>query len=180
MHKFPVRAVHWHPKLDVGWLDVALPASVLCIPIATSGVYFDSTVFCWDYSPARPTPFSSGTQNLIADAWAHRGNVVRAYLQDGVEHINLSFPTMQGASGSPVLASIDGTFAAVGMVVGNLEQHLSPSILAQRVTVTDGDSFSETVSYFLPYGTAIAGRVLLEAVSTFCSPMIVAPASPVK
>ncbi len=177
MHKLRIVAAHYVEGIDVGWLEIEPPhRPELCVPIAKSGVFFDSDVLCLDYSPARPEQVAAdGSQAFFADTWAHRGNIVRAYVQDGIEYLNLSFPTMQGASGSPVLTRIDGIMAVAGMVVGNLEQQFAPSILAQRVTVTDGDKFSESVSCFLPYGVALSAHSLLDAVCEFCEPQAIEP-----
>jgi hypothetical protein len=175
MELIPIKKLHWHKRIDVGWIEAELPRPTISLPIATAGVFFNSDVFCWDYSPARQEHGADGSRAIFADSWAHRGNVVRNYFEGDIEHLNVSFPTMQGASGSPVMVWIDGTLSVAGMVVGNLEQQFAPSILAQRVSVKDGDQFSESVSYFLPYGRALSARELIKGLSEFFEPLTIEP-----
>ena len=165
-----ITAATWNETIHVGCLEADLPARYRGILVLNYDVMFDWTILCWDYSPARTIVEPDGSQFLYCDAWAHRGNVVRHYFENGVHLMNTSFPTMQGASGSPLIFLLDGRCYAAGMVIGSLEQEFAPSILAQTVSVNDAGNLSETVKYFLPYGVALANTALIQGVQEFFKP----------
>jgi len=169
----PIKSAYCSNRIDVGWLDVELPANTPSLPLSSRNPFFDEEIFCWDYSPARSEPPIDGKEVFNADTWFHKGNPARFYFKNGIGHFNTSFPTMQGSSGSPIFILNEGRFAVAGMVVGNQETTLSPSILAQRVTVKDGDNFEENISYYLPFGVALASDSLQKGFRQFFEPDIV-------
>jgi hypothetical protein len=168
----PIIAAHCHDQIDVACLDVALPAHYPSVSIIDHEPMFDWDVICFEYSPARNQTHPDGTSGLFADAWSHKGNIVRGYREDGVTLMNTSFPTMQGASGAPIMWRHEGELYAVGMAVGNLEQKFSPSVMAQTVTVREGDTFFEEINYFLPYGVALTAHELIRGLSKFIEPVV--------
>jgi hypothetical protein len=165
----------WHDQIDVGWIDAVLPRTVQYLGIMNSPLMFEWNVMCHDYSPGRPEQVPGEGFGFFADAWVHKGNIVRVYLDRGMKLMNTSFPLMQGASGSPILIKVAGDWYVAGMAIGNLEQAFAPSILAQTVTITDRDGTTENVNYFLPYGVAVSGEDLIRGVRQFFEPVLFDP-----
>ncbi len=156
---------------DLAVADVALEHVPGAVPLALSRFEppLNGDVFTFEYSCSRierPTP--THTQ-VSFDANAHKGNVVRAYIS-GYPELRptpvflTSFPALQGASGAPVISGVAGgrKFGVVGMLMANVERHLMP---AQVVEIQDGPNFSEKISYFLPFGKALAGAALTQGLS---------------
>jgi hypothetical protein len=136
------------------------------VPIAIGDIDppLSANVFSFEYSSTRIERTEKGGTLVSFEPYAHKGNIVRRYVSTFPEttptpSILTSFPALRGASGAPILAAnaTKSEFGVVGMTVANLERHLLP---AQVVEVHDGDTFSETTSYFLPYGKALGREVV--------------------
>ena len=175
MTSIPVTAWFCHDTLDVAWLKAPLPSSVQSLAIMDCELMFEWDVMCYDYSPGHPIRQSDGSLSFFADAWAHKGNVVRGYREHDVHLMNTSFPLMQGASGSPIMIKVENEWYAAGMAIANLEQEFAPSILAQTVSVTERDGTSETIKYFLPYGIALSSEELIRGIRKFFEPELFTP-----
>lgn len=95
---------------------------------------------------------------FIVDPYFHKGHAMKRFLDESdVPYMELSFPALQGASGAPVIRLVDNS--VVGVVLGNRERHLSP---AQVARVEIDEHKTETISYFLPMGTALDVRALAD------------------
>jgi hypothetical protein len=87
------------------------------------------------------------------------GNCIRLVQMDdvfgpaGVDMLELSFPALRGASGSPVVELRGAQMVARGIVVANTEHHLLP---AHIETVLDANnSLLEERRYYLPQAAAV-------------------------
>jgi hypothetical protein len=152
---------------DVAVCSVSRSHLELAVPlaIARSDPALNDDVFSYEYSSTRIERTATGT-HVSFDPYTHKGNVVRSYVSTFPETVKTptiltSYPALQGASGAPVIAPGPKrqSFAVVGMLVANSERHLLP---AQVVKIEDGPSYSETTSYFLPYGKALSWSVLTQ------------------
>ena len=118
-------------------------------------------IFTFEYSPSRLITKQDGKQEVVLDAFTHKGNIMRYYVSDYPEAIptpayDTSFPALQGASGAPVIRAKD--YAVVGMLVANYERHLVP---AQVINIQHDNQESEKISYFLPTGKAIVSDLII-------------------
>ena len=92
-----------------------------------------------------------------------RGNILRYYISDFPERVptlslELSFPILQGASGSPVV--ISGKKEVIGILVSSIETQVQP---AQTITLFDNHGKpQEEIKYFLPTSKAIAAKHIEE------------------
>ena len=148
-----------------GNVSRSLMRGTVPLKIALENPALNDDIFCYEYSSTRIETIMGNT-HVAFEPYFHKGNTVR-FLDDDRERGNVpsfltSFPALQGASGAPVMgATKTRKLAVVGMMVGNVERHLMP---AQIVEIRDGDKYSDSTSYFLPYGQAIShaplGRAL--------------------
>jgi hypothetical protein len=73
------------------------------------------------------------------------------YGKAGEDALELSFPTLQGASGAPIVSN--ETRRLWGIVKANVEYHLLP---AQTITARDSKAqILEETNYMLPQGIAV-------------------------
>lgn len=162
-----ISTVRVSPEYDLAVCTVPrhLLRQAVILPVSETDVPLNEDVFSYEYSSSRIERTASGVQ-VSMEPYAHKGNVVRMYVSSFPEKLPTpslltSFPALQGASGAPVLAAGSGrkSFAVVGMLVANFERHLLP---AQVVKIEEGSSYSETTSYFLPYGKALGRAAILQ------------------
>lgn len=144
-------------------IEQSLLKNAVPLALATSDPALNDDVFSYEYSSTRIEKTAAGF-HVSFEPYAHKGNVVRSYASTFPEKIKTpciltSYPALQGASGAPVVATIQTRkqFAVVGMLVENAERHLIP---AQVVAIEDGPSYKESTSYFLPYGKAVSWSVV--------------------
>ncbi|MEJ0038935.1 MAG: serine protease [Gammaproteobacteria bacterium] len=148
-------------------------SGVLALPIARSDAALTDDIFSYEYSQTRIVTTGRHT-HVSFEPNAHKGNIVRSYESTWPEKIKTpsfltSYPALQGASGAPVIAPTRGrkSFAVVGMLVANVEQHLLP---AQVFELREGEKYHEKTSYFLPYGKAIARPVVVQSLEGMSVP----------
>jgi hypothetical protein len=90
------------------------------------------------------------------------GNVTRVLTVEqlgaaGVDALELSFPALRGASGSPVMFE-NASFGLIGVIVANVQYHLLPAQI-ENVLTADNTHLKETV-YMLPQAVAVNVRHL--------------------
>lgn len=151
-------------------IEQSLLKSAVRLALASADPALNDDVFSYEYSSTRIEKTATG-YHVSLEPYAHKGNIVRSYFSTYPEKIKTpclltSYPALQGASGAPVIASMSRPsgkqFAVVGMLVANSERHLLP---AQVVRIEDGSSYTETTSYFLPYGKAVSWSVIAQCLN---------------
>ncbi len=160
------------PDFDLAVADVPLEhiPTVMPLTLGKSDPALNADVFTFEYSGTqieKPTP---GQTHIAFEPYTHKGNIVRSYDSTYPEKIKtptflVSFPALQGASGAPLLSGTPSkkSIAVVGMTVANVERHLIP---AQIVQIQEGKDFSEKISYYLPFGKALARAAVTEALQS--------------
>jgi len=154
------------PDFDiaVGEIETSLIPTAVGLTLSRHDPALNGDVFTYEYSGTRIEK-TTPTHTLVSfEPYTHKGNIVRSYESTFPEKVKtpcflMSFPALQGASGAPLLSGTASkkSIAVVGMTVGNVEKHLLP---AQVVTIRDGKDFEESISYFLPFGRALARSLL--------------------
>lgn len=146
-------------------IEQAHLTKVVPLSVAAFDPPLNGDVFAFEYSSTRIEKTDTG-RHVSFEPYTHKGNIVRSYSSTFPEttptaSLLTSFPALQGASGAPVLTAVKAPkqFAVAGMLVANAQRHLLP---AQVVTIHDGPSYSETTSYFLPFGKAVSWAVLTQ------------------
>lgn len=129
--------------------------------IDTTNINMNRPVVSLEYSTTRT---DEGKTKFIINPATRLGNITRKmdmtdmYGPMGEDILELSFPALKGASGSPVLYS-EG-FGLLGMIVANVEYHLLPQ---QILTVlTEGNDLIEDIKYLMPLGLAVNARHIKE------------------
>ena len=130
-----------------------------CKISANATIAFNDLVCCYEYG----TTVSKGKQIVLSPA-TRVGNITRilnkteTHGEAGQEMLELSFPALKGASGSPIL-KVEGEVYVLGVVVGNVSYHLHP---VQIESILDEDNkYIEEVKYLLPQGLAVNSKHLL-------------------
>ena len=161
------------PDYDVaaGNVKRSLMRGTVPLKIARQNPALNDDIFCYEYSSTRIEK-NMGNTHVAFEPYFHKGNTVRFFDDDrergSVPSFLTSFPALQGASGAPVIGSTETRkFAVVGMMVRNVERHL---MAAQIVEIRDGDKYSDSTSYFLPYGQAISHAPLSKALESLKIP----------
>lgn len=116
-------------------------------------IVFTKPVYCYEYGT------TINTEDKIAVSPATRmGNITRLldkkdiYGLAGEAMLELSFPALKGASGSPVIL-IENELILLGVVIGNISYHLMP---AQIETIIDqNNECLEEVRYLMPQALAV-------------------------
>jgi hypothetical protein len=97
----------------------------------------------------------------------HKGYVVQRTTEtfghrQPTKVLDVSFPALEGASGAPVVTTLDWT--VIGMVVANVQRHLLPAQITRTVMGTGDDEQAkvEEIRYYLPFGQAIRSPHLRE------------------
>jgi len=144
--------------LDLAVLEVPGYEPPFVFPLGTGKIVFNEQIQSFEYGPTRTIAgrihYSSATRI---------GNVTRCLdiaegLSDaGHDSLEVSFPALDGASGSPILCPSQG-FAVWGVVKANIGHHLLPAQI-ERVYGADGMLIEET-KFMLPQALAINVRHL--------------------
>jgi hypothetical protein len=144
--------------LDLAVLEVPGYEPPFLFPLGTGKIVFNEQIQSFEYGPTRTIAgrihYSSATRI---------GNVTRCLdiaegLSDaGHDSLEVSFPALDGASGSPILCPSQG-FAVWGVVKANIGHHLLPAQM-ERVYGGDGMLIEET-KFILPQALAINVRHL--------------------
>jgi Trypsin-like peptidase domain len=146
------------PYLDLAVLEVPGYEPPFVFPLGTGKIVFNEQIQSFDYGPTRTIAgrihFSSATRI---------GNVTRCLdiaegpSDAGHDSLEVSFPALAGASGSPILCPSQG-FAVWGVVKENIGHHLLP---AQIERGHCGDNMlTEETKLMLPQALAINVRHL--------------------
>jgi len=138
---------------DLALLEVpGYPASESVRLAEDSEISSNQVVVTFEYGTTR----TAGKSIHLAPA-TRIGNVTRTlnltdrFGKAGEEALELSFPALRGASGSPVLSNT--TFRLWGIVIANVSYHLLP---AQIETVIDEDGqLAGAMQFMLPQGIAV-------------------------
>jgi hypothetical protein len=163
---------HLH-RLNVLKVDEEVDLAVLETPeckvnqsiqlAADDEINFNQQVVCYEYG----TTQTLGKHIHLAPA-TRLGNVTRSinltelYGRAGESILELSFPALRGASGSPVMSNF--SFHLLGIVIANVEYHLLP---AQIESVLDEkNSLLEEKRYLLPQALAVNVKHLRELIAT--------------
>lgn len=133
------------------------------IQIATDDeINYNQQVVCYEYGTTRTV----GKHIKLAPA-TRLGNVTRSlnltdeYGKAGESILELSFPALRGASGSPVMSNF--FFHLLGIVIANIEYHLLP---AQIESVLDEkNALLEEKRYMLPQALAVNVKHLRELIA---------------
>lgn len=152
-------AVH-EPSIDLAILKIEqYTPPFTCKFYEEATINFAETIYCYEYG----TTISKGNEILLSPA-TRIGNVTRflnkteTYGKAGDQMLELSFPALKGASGSPVVKIADGLYVQ-GVVIGNVSYHLFPS---QIETILDEENkYIEEVKYLMPQGLAVHSKHLL-------------------
>lgn len=90
--------------------------------------------------------------------FSHKGKM-------GEDMLELSFPAIKGASGSPVVELRHGQMIAHGIVVANSEHHLLPAHI--ETVLDEKNDVLEERKYFLPYAVAVNSRHLINLINDY-------------
>jgi len=154
------------PVLDIGVAPISRKDFPHVAPLRFSKTEpsLNEDIYSFEYSSTRKEKKAWGVE-VFLEPYSHKGNIVLSYIDyrtdPAVPSYLASFPALQGSSGAPLFSfgHKRAGLGVVGLLVANVERHLVP---AQVVEIKEGDSFSEAISYFLPYGQALARTVLIE------------------
>ena len=116
-------------------------------------IVFTKPVYCYEYG----TTIKIGDKIAVSPA-TRMGNITRLlnkkdiYGVAGENMLELSFPALKGASGSPVVL-IENELILLGIIIGNISYHLMP---AQIETILDqNNECFEEVQYLMPLALAL-------------------------
>jgi hypothetical protein len=147
-------SVRRQPSVDLALLEIENYIPRLSCQLAKDEeIVFNKPIYCYEYGTTR----TLGKQIEVSPA-TRMGNVTRIRnLQDmygikGEAMLELSFPALRGASGSPIL-DIAQDIKVWGIVVANISYHLMPAQI-ETVTREDG-SVDEEVKFLLPQALAV-------------------------
>jgi hypothetical protein len=165
--RMPLVAVaKWHVRQD---LDLAVgrheQLGLEGFRVHTGALVVNRDVMTIEHSGGfRPSSDETGTSSVAP--LLRKGNVVQAQVglhprHPTVRMLELSYPALKGASGSPVLD--ESGQEVLGVVVANRERELMP---AQVLTTVSSDGAPiEEVRYFLPNALAVAYDHLADIIS---------------
>ncbi len=154
---------------DVAFFDPRENHDAVPLPFAETLPPLNRDIICYEYSNTRIERQSSGGVHVSLQPFAHRGNVMQFIESELPPYVSspclvVSFAALRGASGAPVISNTDKkNFYVAGMIVANMGRHLMP---AQIEKYSSADGGTEQVSYYLPLGLAINGRVLRSELRT--------------
>lgn len=137
------------------------------LPIDTERVLGIDPVYCYEYSRT----FSLATGEGLVEGSTRVGNVVR-YVDDHSgsalfpsKSLELSFPGVQGASGSPILSRRE-QWAVIGVMKANATYELLPIQSIRVLDEIDGTQISEETQFYLPQGLAVNSTHLEALIAT--------------
>ena len=149
------------PTVDLALLKIEeYTPRLSCYLANDEEIVFNKPIFCYEYG----TTHNLGEQIVVSPA-TRMGNVTRfRNLQDkygtgGEAMLELSFPALRGASGSPVV-DIGTEIRLWGIIVANISYHLLP---AQVETVLqENGALDEEIKFLLPQALAVNVRHVRE------------------
>jgi len=152
------------PSVDLAVLEIENYTPLVSCHLADDEeIVFNKPIFCYEYG----TTHNLGEQIVISPA-TRMGNVTRfRNLQDkygaaGEAMLELSFPALRGASGSPVV-DMGAEIRLWGIIVANVSYHLLP---AQVETVLqENGSLDEEVKFLLPQALAVNVKHVKQLIS---------------
>lgn len=151
---FPAKVLHRRKETDIALLEVDNYHPPRVFTFAEDSEITTNTII---------TSLEYGTtvqsqQGIRFSPATRIGNVTRIFDQSaqfgeaGKDMMELSFPALRGASGSPIIDASHG-FKLWGIVVANVNHHLLP---AQIINVLDEkNEIYEETSFMLPQGLAV-------------------------
>ncbi len=150
---YEAKVVRTNPDTDLALLDVSGYQVPNPIQLAEDDeIRTNVQAICFEYGTTR----TEGHIINLAPA-TRLGNVTRElklhsqFGAAGDEMLELSFPALRGASGSPVMSGV--TFRLWGVVVANVSYHLLPAQI-ESVIEPGGQKIEET-RYLLPQALAV-------------------------
>ena len=158
-------SVRRKPSVDLALLEIENYAPRRSCQLAEDeDIIFNKLIFTYEYG----TTLTLGKQIIVSPA-TRMGNVTRIRnLQDqfgskGDGMLELSFPALRGASGSPIIDIIGEDIKLWGIVTDNIGYHLLP---AQIETVLQDDgSLDEEIKFLLPQALAVNVKHLRRFIS---------------
>ena len=149
------------PSLDVAFLPGVLGRETHRLPLLPpENVLVDQDV----YTPGFYSP--SSRIETVADGY-FKGNIVRVQTVRGYSTATLSYPIIEGLSGSPVLQYYNGV-KLIGMCFGSESQRV---LAAEVVEVDDGEmKYRETVNRIVEFGLAYRSETLETFLASTNSP----------
>ena len=153
MRYFPAEITKKHTDIDIAILNVDgyRPEKPL-LPAQDGEMLCNYPIICFEYSTTTIV-----AQDMIISPATRLGNVTRfvdlrnVYGKAGEDALELSFPTLLGASGAPILSNYK--FELWGIVFANVNYHTLP---AQTTTILDEtNEILEETKFYLPQGLAV-------------------------
>lgn len=161
---YPATVVYRDKDRDVALLRVDGYEAPQPLELATDFPPPNHHVVAFEYGTTRTI---GGRTNL--NPATRFGNVTRTvdvsfqYGTAGKDALELSFPALRGASGSPVMTGY--SFQLVGMLIANVSYHLLP-VQIERIT-DHQDKVVEETNFMLPQGIAVNFRHIRQAIDTY-------------
>jgi hypothetical protein len=142
------------PKIDLAILKIEnYQPPMSCKLAKDEDINFIHTIHSFEYG----TTYELGESTVLSPA-TRMGNVTRTrnfqekYGDGGDTMLELSFPALLGASGSPVVR-IGNEIELWGIIVANASYHLLPAQI--ETVLTEDNSLIEEVKYLLPQALAV-------------------------
>lgn len=153
-----------HPRFDFAVLQTDQSPPHPSIPIFDGILDMGLQVYAFGFHDDGFCITSDRRKDYQVAPRSFLGNVVRVHQfpnNKSPSLCELSFPTLSGFSGAPVLAT--GLEAVVGMIYGNVEQKIT---VHERYELRDGNmEFSETVNRILELGLFHSAATIRQLVS---------------
>lgn len=158
---YNARVVIRKPQADLALLKVEDYEPSYSLPLAKEGeIVPNKVIFSYEYG----TTITIAKQIQLSPA-TRMGNVTRILnMQDqyglaGEGILELSFPALKGASGSPVI-DIKNRYSLWGIIIANAQYHLLPSQIES--ILNQNGKVEEEIKYILPQALAVNVRHLRE------------------
>lgn len=141
-----------NPESDLAILDVPEYTPPFSFPLAKGEIGMNQIVFNFEYGTTQVI----GNTIILGPA-TRLGNVTRIidlserYGLAGKDILELSFPALRGASGSPVINSLD--YSLFGIIIANVSYHLLPAQIES--VLNEHNKAEEEIKYMLPQGLAV-------------------------
>ncbi len=143
------------PSVDLALLKIEkYTPSLSCHLACDEEIVFNKVIFCYEYGKSH----NLGEQIVISPA-TRMGNVTRfrnlqeKYGSGGEAMLELSFPALRGASGSPVLDTVGTEIRLWGIIVANVSYHLLPAQI--ETVLQENGSLEEEIKFLLPQALAV-------------------------
>lgn len=147
---YPAEIVREHPRLDMVALRVEAYRPEEWFTLGDQEVFQNLEVVCPEYSDSRRIG-----NDIQISVSTRRGNVTRQFRSHplssevGENALELSFPSIRGSSGAPVLNQKN--LLVWGMVIGNTSRDLPPAHLEPFI----GEMLSDDARFHMPQAIAI-------------------------